>query len=302
MQSSENVYEGVVTTETAEQFSSKIELRFLRHDEKEKDPTKSDTEIRLTPKGKLNAKAQADEEVYEAEHLAQTVAFGSPRKRAQETAGLVMAGALDDITGTESLEELKTKINTLTGLKYGSKIHADKRLDFIIGESEYATAGMEAFKNGQFLRFLVDKSDELAREAGDEVSFTYTRGGMGIAQIIQKYLKISERFDELVKKEDSKYKKEMDRLFGTHQTVQECFLLKVIEKIQGVDGREQFMKAVGNTGFNFSEGFTCDVVTTLDGEKKIHVVYKKDGKIPEENYVFDAEIPAEIVNQIAEGK
>ena len=39
--------------------------------------------------------------------ISQSMAFGGPKERSQETAGLMMAGLKDEITGMESLEELK---------------------------------------------------------------------------------------------------------------------------------------------------------------------------------------------------
>ena len=66
--------------------------------------------------------------------LNQAVAFGSPRKRAQQTSAYAMAGkSLDTITGSESLEELKEKIDK--DLKVGSKIGSDPRLDFYLDKN-----------------------------------------------------------------------------------------------------------------------------------------------------------------------
>ena len=60
----------------------------------------------------------------------QSMAFGSPRKRTQETASLIMSGKLEEITGTETLEELKEKLDKDLPLKSGSKIRVDGRLNF----------------------------------------------------------------------------------------------------------------------------------------------------------------------------
>ena len=61
-----------------EKYSSKIELRFFRHDEKGIDSSKTDKDIELTNTGRMHAKNQAKET-----NLTQAVAFGSPRLRAQ---------------------------------------------------------------------------------------------------------------------------------------------------------------------------------------------------------------------------
>ena len=81
--------------------------------------------MRLIPAGKIHAKEKA-----EMDDISQSMAFGSPRKRTQETAGLVMSGKLEEITGTETLEELKEKLDKDLPLKSGSKIRADDRLNF----------------------------------------------------------------------------------------------------------------------------------------------------------------------------
>ena len=92
------------STESLKDYTSKIELIFMRHEEKENDKMKSDEEVRLTPAGRMHAKEKAVQD-----DIGQSMAFGSPRKRTQETAGLVMSGKLEEITGTETLEQLKEK-------------------------------------------------------------------------------------------------------------------------------------------------------------------------------------------------
>jgi len=92
--------------ENIEKITSKIDLRFFRHGEKEPSVSgKPDEEIQLTEKGRGQAIKKTEDE-----DISQSLAFGSSRKRAQQTAGLVMAGKLDEITGNESLDELKQKI------------------------------------------------------------------------------------------------------------------------------------------------------------------------------------------------
>jgi len=58
------------------EYSSKIELHFFRHGEKEKGEGISDEEIRLTPAGRIKAMAKIRPLT-----ISQAVAFGSPRKR-----------------------------------------------------------------------------------------------------------------------------------------------------------------------------------------------------------------------------
>src|SRR3989338_3137579 len=90
--------------EAKEIITSKIDLRFFRHAEKESDKSKSDEEIELTETGRKQAIEKSGDS-----DISQSVAFGSPRKRTQQTAGFVMGGSLDEITGNESLDELKKR-------------------------------------------------------------------------------------------------------------------------------------------------------------------------------------------------
>ena len=154
--------------------TSKIILHFMRHSDKEKNADKSDAEQALTPKGRKMAKEKALKT-----NLKQAVAFGSPRQRTQETAGLVMAGSEDEITGNETFEELKDKLDA--GLKVGKKIGADERLNF--GEdasTEYYKVMLDHFKKGNLLDFLVNESDELAKKYDDKKTFTYSRSAKEI--------------------------------------------------------------------------------------------------------------------------
>ncbi|KKQ55628.1 MAG: hypothetical protein US74_C0026G0003 [Parcubacteria group bacterium GW2011_GWA2_38_13] len=84
--------------EDKEVITSKIDLRFFRHAEKESVKGKPDEEIELTDIGGKQAMKKSKDR-----DISQSVVFGSPNKRTQETAGFVMAGQLDEITGNESI-------------------------------------------------------------------------------------------------------------------------------------------------------------------------------------------------------
>ena len=165
------IFENKKNEERIKDYTSKIELVFMRHDEKENDKTKSDEEVRLTPAGKMRAKEKAEED-----NIDQSMAFGSFRKRTQETAGLVMSGKLKEIMGTETLEELKEKLDKDLPLKSGSKIRVDDRLNFEADfTSNYGKKALEAAKNGKYLKFLVEDSDRLVKEENDDKASTYSK-------------------------------------------------------------------------------------------------------------------------------
>ncbi|MBU4458848.1 histidine phosphatase family protein, partial [Patescibacteria group bacterium] len=146
-----------------ERFTSRIVLKFFRHAEQEPgNKEKSDFERRLTATGREQAIKKS-----KIQDIEQAVAFGSPRKRAQETAGFVMAGKQEEITGKESLEGLKEKLDKK--IKVGSKIAVDERLDFPVGDwdSKYVQEVFSAFKKSEGLKFIVEQSDKLAEKLND---------------------------------------------------------------------------------------------------------------------------------------
>src|SRR3989344_9312396 len=219
------IFENKENKEQIKDYTSKIELVFMRHDEKENDKTKSGEEVRLTLAGKMHAKEKAEQD-----DIRQLVAFGSPRKRTQETSGLVMSGKLEEITGKETLEELKEKLDKDLPLKSGSKIRVDDRLNFETDfNSDYGKKALDAV-NGKYLKFLVEDSDRLAKEENDDKSSTYSKQAQAIASIVEKYYNIAPRFNELAQDKDKNYEDTMKRFLGSHQGVLESFLAKVIEE------------------------------------------------------------------------
>ena len=279
--------------EQIKDYTSKIELIFMRHDEKPKANTESDEEVRLTPAGRMHAKEKSEQD-----DIGQSMAFGSPRKRTLETSGLVMSGKLEEITGTESLEELKEKLDKDLLLKSGSKIRVDDRLNFEADfTSNYGKKALEAAKSGNYLKFLVEDSDRLAKEDDNNKSSTYTTQAQAIASIIKKYIDIAPRFDKLAQDKDKKYGDTMKRFFGSHQGVIESFLAKLIEKTKGIEERDKFVKILNNQGFDYAEGFDIDIKNKELGEPTVHISYKKekDGEII---FEFDEDLPKEIIDSL----
>jgi broad specificity phosphatase PhoE len=102
--------------------SSQVLLHFFRHAEPERDPSKPNAAFELTKEGQRQAVEKG--KAVGPKNIKQSVAFGSPRKRAQHTSGLVMASELLEIENTpSSLESLKEGLNS--GLKVGEKIGAE---------------------------------------------------------------------------------------------------------------------------------------------------------------------------------
>lgn len=249
----------------------------------------------MTEKGKQQAAAKSEDK-----DISQSVAFGSSRRRTQQTAGLVMGGSLDEITGDETLEELKRKLDK--ELKIGSKIAVDHRLDFSVNFStDFGKRELEAFNKKQLLKFLVEESDSLASELEDVRADTYSVFASRVAEIVKKYLSIAGRWDKLVQDESKNYKDTLRRLFGTHQGVAESFLAKIIEQTRGKSERDVFVSALGNQGFDFAEGFRIQI-DTIDGQgQKLRISFKKE-KEGEKVYEYDEIVPREVIdNLVLEG-
>lgn len=276
-------------------YTSKIDLHFFRHSIKESDPKKTNREQLLTEEGRKLAKEKSSSET----NLGQSVAFGSPRPRAQETAGFVMAGSRDEIIGNESLEELKAKIDK--DLAVGSKIGIDARLDFNDeSDTPYGKEFYGAADRGEYLKFLVEDSDELAEKLGDKKASTYSRMASEVSSIVEKYIAIAPRWDKLAADESKQYKDTLERYLGTHQGVSESFLAKVIELTKGVEARDSFVQSVDKMGFDFVEGFDIEIRNTKDGEPQVYVSFKKEkeGKVI---FKFSEEVPIEIIRGITAG-
>lgn len=269
---------------------TKIDLHFFRHSIKSSDKVSAhDYNILLSAEGRQLAKERAYDDV----NMNQSIAIGSKRIRAQETAAFVMAGSSDDITGTESISELKEKLDK--DLKIGSKIGIDDRLNFRDDETTPLGKKLhEAIGRGEYVKFIVEESDRIAKETKDTSGANYSHKAADIARIIEKYIKISPRWNKLVAEKSETYNPTLERYLGTHQGMQESFLAKMIEKTDGVQARDEFVKITGNQGFDFIEGFETELLTGVTGEMKIKISYHKEGQ----PFLFTREISPSLVEEI----
>jgi len=280
------------------EIKSVIELRFFRHSINEKNPSKTDQNIELTSEGKEYSTELSEEDT----DIRQSIAFGSPRKRTQETAMFVMSGQENEIAGNENFDELKAKLNQ--DLKVGSKIGIDENLDFKEDQnSEYYKELVASFSKGEYLKYLVEQSDKRAKELGDDHTATYTRQAQQVARIIKKYGTIVPRWTELVAENPAKYTKLLERFMGTHQGVAESFLAKLMEVYSSdTELRDKFVASLNNNGFDFVEGFKIYLADASKPYPRIMVEYKhNDPKDLSKNFEFSKEVNYEIIDEILDG-
>lgn len=262
--------------ESQEKVTSKIELHLFRHSIKTRENIYDHTDddlIPLSPEGRKLAQEQGEAS------MDQSVAFGSPRIRSQETSLYKMGGKIEGVTADNEFDELLEKIDE--GIVVGSKLGIDKRLDFNFpesSESEYSEKIYKEYEKGNYFKFLINESDVFAESVGDNESLTYQRGVKQIGSILEKYLKVSDRWNEILEKDnEEKYKLDtLKRFMGSHQGVTECFLAKVVEDRLGKEKLSEFIEILDNKGFDFTEGYKVDINKLSNGEKKINISYMKN--------------------------
>lgn len=148
-----------------------------------------------------------------------------------------------------------------------------------------------------YLKFLVEESDELAEKLEDENASTYSKMASNIASIVDKYLNIAPKWGELVRSKDE-FSETLERFFCTHQGISESFLAKVIEKTKGIKERDRFVQVLDNYGFDFTEGFNVEILSKDSKDSVIHISYKKEkeGKLI---FEFDEDdVPLKVIENM----
>jgi hypothetical protein len=255
---------GMESSPEMEKPTAKIRLEFFRHDEKAKptdaEPRPDDNKVRLTETGRASSTLKGKEK---NPHPEVAISYGSPRERSQETAMRQMLANEDAISADMSLEDMRHVIDG--ELKVGKKdIISDKLNFYLDGNQTYHDEYYRRYlETKDALLFIWQESDKLARELGDTKDDTYSRFAGKFAELVDKYVKILPRWQQIVSEkpeEYSQFNNEMQRFFGSHQTALECFLLKVIEKTEGSEAVREFINSLPDkNGFGFSEGFTVEI-------------------------------------------
>ncbi len=258
-----------------EKITPKVVLHFLRHSKKEKAPEKSDTDIQLTKEGRdLAARKYENPVDMRFAHV-----VGSPRIRTHETAAT--AATQDSEINPRDLGVGKVRVN--------------EALDFAIGEGEYGKRLNAAFEEGKGMSFVVNESDSFARDTGDTTSSTYSRMAANIAGIVQRNYEVATRGASILEQSGNPENQpnDFERILATHGAIQECFLLKVVEKVKGITERDALLAIIGENGFDFTEGFDV-ALSKENGQEQIRITYKKG------EYTFDEIVPVGVIEEIME--
>jgi hypothetical protein len=282
--------EQILTPEQHEEIETTISLDFMRHGEKEKDPNKTDEEMRLTPKGRSQGVTKGKQL---NPKLDISVGKGSLRKRTQETALHAMLSGQEGIDPDATLEEMVAEINK--SMKYGKKLVVDKRLNFDIS-GPIGLETLAASKAGVYLGYLVEKSDQRALETGDLKSTTLIRQAGNIAELLKDYTKVGNNFQRIANLPGKELGDRLERYLGTHGGVTESFVIKALEKTQGIKARDEFVKAAGG-GFAETEGIHVDIINKGENQT-IKVTYPLGDR--KETIEITTELLEEIIKDRAE--
>lgn len=273
--------------EIEKKIRTKVILEFMRHAKRDKDDPNPDEEIRLNEEGRKMSKKKG--EILSPQKNV-SLAWGSQFKRAQETS---LHAMLQEIGVDDSLEEMDAEISKHQ--KYGKKIIVDKRLGYDLSGSSGGES-LKAFKEKRYIPYVIEKSDQLSIKAGDKISTTYTRHAGGLAEIIYRYSQVGNNFNCLVSEKKDKYERfgnQLERYLGTHSGIQEFFLAKVIEKNEGIEKRNNFIKLLGG-GFKETEGMRVEIIND-ENEQEITIYYQLGGK--NEKLVVEKKLLEEIIEE-----
>jgi len=272
--------------ENEQRIKTKIILEFMRHGEKENDKTKSDEEVRLTENGRMMA-GEKGEKLDPQKEV--SLAWGSPKKRTQETALRAMLPNIDPNASLEDIEEMIREEQ-----KFGKKLIVDERLSFDLSGPE-GKEMLAAFKEGKYLQYLISESDKRAIELGDKTSSSYLRYAGNISEIINRYAKIGDNFNRIASK-DGKYEEfgnQLERYLATHQGVAEGFVAKVLEEAQGPEKRDEFISSVGS-GFKETEGIHLEIQNN-GNHQEITITYQLNGD--KETITIDGNLIEKIIKE-----
>lgn len=271
-----------------------IVLHFMRHGKPESlQEGSTDEERHLSNEGVQQARSKAKEQ----QKLDQSIAYGSPRLRSQETAGYVMAG--DSLGENVEPKDIKDILNE--NIRFGSKIGSKELLNFNVGSSAFSKEAEKSYEDGRYLDFIIKESDALAERLRDKEATTLSVQAGNIAEIVKKYVEASSQWNKLVNDPEKKYEENLERFFGSHQGVIESFLYKIVNdnKVKA-DIIAHSLSHKG--GFDFVEGLTIDIVQK-DSSEEPEIILEFSKKTEDGlNFQLKEKITMEKINKVINEK
>jgi broad specificity phosphatase PhoE len=270
-----------------------IRLEFFRHDAKTVEstagPRPHDNEVLLTPEGRAHA---AEVGKVRNPNLAYAIAYGSERKRSQETAMISIAANsdlyADHMQFGDVLESVAGEWEGREGRDqkqpgYGGKLGVMEELNFGYGEvgGAFHTEFYKHYlESKDALRFIYEQSDARVQQLKEPSADSYTRTAGNIASIVKRYFKTERNWEKIAG--DPKHATsngELQRHLGSHQGTLEPFLMKVIERREGPPGVDRFLTDLklrnGNeNGFGYSEGYSTDIHPDESGGYSATIRYR----------------------------
>ncbi|MDO8513003.1 MAG: hypothetical protein Q7S37_00670 [bacterium] len=298
------LHENETNTEAGESegITTVVEIDLTRHGKKESQVRgPEDYKVHLNTLGKT----QALDKAIKMGEMTEVMAKGSPRVRARETAGITALSQeiMQELgASTEEIDALLTKLlakeelneaeKTLAGkidglslegleekftIRYDFEgidwIESDDRLDFQADAGPVAKKENEVFAAGNLMPWFVNESDQMALDEHDKDAMSYSMLAANVADILLGYTETSSELNRFVKSNPEQYSSiskdgsyNFRRIFGTHASVGESFMLKVVGMTKGAEARDELCEKV-KAGFKEAEGFKFTI--TDDGKEKI---------------------------------
>jgi len=185
------------------------------------------------------------------EHFGQI--FGSPRERTGQSSVLRMfADQLRNMNfdDTDAEDVVRWFID-----EGGIQKTETPFLNFELGDGAYKDALVDSVKNGTYLTWIIDESDDLAKENKQSNVTPLTIQSGNVASFF--FARVWELYDSLEKGEAQSSR--VEDFVTSHQGVFESFLYKVILKHDGEDEARAFVENLGGSGFAENQGFRADV-------------------------------------------
>lgn len=164
-----------------------------------------------------------------------------------------------------------------------------------------SSAGLQIAKareENRLLEWIVQESDAYVLDQHDKVGGSYSRMAANIARMIKAQLARADGWD-MRARSNRLARPEQENYWAADSGITEAFLAKVIQKTSGTAHRNKFIAALGNNGFEPTEGFEV-AISNFKGKKVIDVLFKKIDKTGESVFSFRQRISPELLDKIIE--